>query len=285
MEDQMANLKASIDFGLVHIPVEIITAEDRQENISFHMLDSRDDSRIRLKRVNENTGKEVEWDDIVKGYEIQKGKYVTFTEAELKALETESNKSLSIDAFIEKEEITPEMFEMPYFVIPAKGGEKGYAILLQVLEKTEKYAVVQAVLRTREQLGVLYASSGAMMLGVLRYPSELKKAADVVPASARRAKVTAKEISMAEQLLGQMSMKFKPSAYKDNYQSKLKAAIKRKSSKGKLTAAPSKEKAPSTRVIDIMDLLERSLNGAKGKKKKKPAATKKSGGMKKRKAA
>lgn len=270
----MANLKASIDFGLVHIPVEIATAEDREEHVSFHMLDSRDESRIRLKRVNEDTGKEVEWDDIVKGYEVQKGKYVTFTDEELKALEAESNKSLAIDAFIEKEEIAPQMFETPYFIIPGKGGEKGYSVLLQVLEKSEKYAVVQAVLRSREQLGVLYASDGAMMFGVLRYPAELKKASEVLPASVSKVKVTPREVSMAEKLLEQMTAKFTPSRYKDDYLSKLQAAIKRKSGKKRLAPSQSKEKSTPPRTIDIMQLLEKSLKNSSVKKKSSSRARK-----------
>ncbi len=271
----MANLKASIDFGLVHIPVEIVTAEDRTEHISFHMLDSRDNARIRQKRVNEDTGKEVEWEDIVKGYEVSKGRYAVFTEEEIKALETESNKSLEIDAFIDKDEIVPEMFETPYYVLPAKGGEKGWAILREVLQRSDKYAVVQSVLRTREQLGVLYARDNAMRYGILRYPEELKKPSDVVPAALTKIKVTPKEVSMAERLLNEMSSKFRPAAYKDDYVKKLKDAIKRKTSKGKVKAIPApKEKNASSKSMDIMELLERSLSGAKQTSKKKPVTKK-----------
>lgn len=256
----MANLKASIDFGLVHIPVEIVTAENRGDHISFHMLDSRDNSRIRQKRVNENTGKEVEWDDIIKGFEVSKGKYVTFTEEELNALESESNKSLSIDAFIEKDEITPEMYETPYYVVPAKGGEKGWVILRKVLQKADKYAVVQSVLRSRQQLGVLYARDDTMMYGILRYPEELKKPSEVVPSGVSKINVSAKEVQMAEKLLEQMSATFKPTDYKDDYIRKVNAAIKQKTSRGKAKQAPEvKEKSTTSRTIDIMELLEKSL--------------------------
>jgi len=253
----MANLKASIDFGLVHIPVEIVTAEDRQEQVAFHLLDSRDESRIRQKRVNEETGKEVEWEDIVKGYEVEKGKYVIFTEEEIKDLQAESNKSLAIDVVVDKDEIDPGLFETPYYVKPAKGGEKGYSILEKVLAKTKKYAVIQAVLRTKEHLGVLYSKDGAIMLGILRYPDELKKPTEVV--SGKTVKVTDKEVRMAEKLIEQMSDKFNPSQYKDSYSSKLHAAIKQKIGKKKFKKIAQKDKKPAKKDVDIMSLLENSL--------------------------
>ncbi len=266
----MANLKASIDFGLVHIPVEIVSAQDRGKHISFHMLDSRDNSRIRQKRINENTGKEVEWEDIIKGFEVSEGKYVTFTDEEIDALESESNKSLAIDAFIEKDEIIPEMFENPYYVIPAKGGEKGWVILRDVLQKTDKYAVVQSVLRTREKLGVLYARDNAMVYEILRYPDELKKPSEVLPASVSKVKVSQKEVQMAEKLLDQMSSQFKPTKYKDNFITKLRAAIKQKTTRGKAKQSPqTKEPSPTPKSIDIMDLLEKSLKSAKKSSTKK----------------
>lgn len=268
---RMANLKASIDFGLVHIPVEIVTAEDSEESVSFHMLDSKDQSRVRLKRVNENSGKEVEWEDIVKGYEVEKGKYVIFTEEEIKELQAEANKSLNIDVVVDKDEIDPALFETPYFIKPLKGGEKGYAILEKVLAETQKYAVIQAVLRTREQLGVLYSKDGAIMLGIIRYPNELKKPSDVL--DAKEVKVSDKEIKMAEKLLDQMSGKFKPSLYKDTYIDKLHAAIKQKMSKKKFTRTTHSEKKKSSGSVDIMKLLESSLKdrSRKGTKRKKAA--------------
>lgn len=262
----MAKLKASIDFGLVHIPVEMVNAEDSQDHISFHMFDSKDESRIRLKRVNENTGKEVEWEDIIKGYEVEKDKYVFFTEEELDELEEESNRSLEIDVFIDKSEIPPEMFETPYYIVPTKGAEKGYAILQKVLESTGKYAVVQAVLRNREKLGVIYADDGGLVLGLLRYPEEIKKISEVIPVSATRVKVSDKEVAMAEKLVQQMSGKFKPSAYKDDYADKIHAAVKRKmKSKGGKKVLEKKPKTASKKTIDIMDLLASSIKSSSKK--------------------
>lgn len=255
----MSNLKASIDFGLVHIPVEIINAEDKQDQVSFNLLDSRDNSRIRFKRVNENTGKEVEWEDIVKGFDVGGEKYVIFTDEELKTLEAESNKSLAIDVFVDKEEISPGLLENPYFLMPEKGGEKGYAILQKVLEKSGKYGVLQAVLRNKEQLGIIYAHEGLLMLDIIRYPHELKKSSEVSKPAIQHTKITDKELAMAERLLKAMSAKFNPNKYKDDYYSKVQTAIKNKLRSRKSYKPAKKEKRASRGSIDVIELLENSL--------------------------
>ena len=271
----MAHLKASIDFGLVHIPVEIVPAEDRQEKVSFHLLDSKDKSRVRYKRVNENTGKEVEWEDIVKGYEVQKDKYVIFTEEDLDTIEAESNKSLAIDVFVDKSEFSNTFFETPYYLIPGKGGEKAYVLLERALEQSGKLAVIQAVLRNREQLGVIYAEGGGLVLDVIRYPKELKSIDDVLPASISKIKISEKETAMARQLLKQMSGKFRASKYKDSYDEKLHSMIKKKVKAGTSRKPKGKEeKAKKTeKTIDIMQLLSKSLKSktTSSSKRKKAA--------------
>lgn len=265
----MANLKASINFGLVHIPVEIVTAEDPKESVSFNLLDSKDNARIRYKRVNENTGKEVEWEDIVKGYEVEKDEYVTFTDEELKELAVESNKSIEIEGFVDRHEIPPSYFETPYYLIPGKGGEKGYAVLEKVLAKAKKFAVVQAVLRNKEHLGVVYPEENALVLGLIRYENELKKVEDVVPSSTAKVKITDKEISMAERLMKEMSGPFKPRQFKDRYAEKVHEAVEEKMKGGKPKKSKKKDKAPS-KSVDIMDLLSRSLK----EKDRRPASRK-----------
>ncbi len=265
----MAKRNASIDFGLVHIPVEIVTAEDRQEKVTFHMLDSKDNSRIRLKRVNENTGREVEWEDIVKGYEVSEGTYAVFTSDELDELEAEANQSLIIDTFVGKDEISPEYFESPYYVVPAKGGEKGYALLEKVLDDSSTYAVIQAVLYNKERVGVLYSKRGGLMMSVLRYADEIKDAKEILPPSSKL-KVTPKEVAMAQRLLKEMSGKFKPEKYEDNYQSKLRTAIKKKTKSGvktaKTTSKSKTQKNARRGVVNIADLLERSLGKGQTKR-------------------
>jgi DNA end-binding protein Ku len=159
----MAALKASINFGLVNIPVELLTAEDHHREHSFHMLDSKDNSRIRYKRVNENTGREVDWDDIVKGIEVKDGKYIVFTEEDLKDLQSEANRNLEIDRFIDKDSVSPLLFETPYYLAPAKGGEKAYSLLERALDRSQKYGVVQAVLRGKQRIGLILSQDGVLV--------------------------------------------------------------------------------------------------------------------------
>lgn len=263
----MANLKASINFGLVHIPVEIITAEDRSESVSFHLLDSKDNSRIRFKRVNENSGREVEWDDIVKGFEVSDGEYVVFTDEELKELAADTNRSLEIDAFVDKTQVPTTLFETPYYLAPLRGGEKGYAILAKALEKSEKLAVIQAVLRNKEQLAVIYSQDGGLILEILRYPNELKDAA--APESQPR--ITEREIAMADKLIKSMTKAFKPDKYRDDYIAKVKAAVAQKR-KGKRTKRPmTAKKNVSKKIVDIAELLEASLASNKKSSRRKAA--------------
>ena len=259
----MAALKASINFGLVSIPVELLTAEDKHREHSFHMLDSKDNGRIRYKRVNENTGREVDWDDIVKGIEVKEGKYIIFTEEDLKDLQSEANRNLEIDRFIEKSSVSPLIFETPYYLAPTKGGEKAYTLLERALNKSEKYGIVQAVLRGKQQLGLIFSQDGVLVFETIRYADELKEPQQVVSFS--KVKVSDKEISMAERLISEMTDTFDLTRYKDTYEEKLQEAINRKlKNKAIKTGSPSKEKVPR-KSIDIMALLKNSIE-AKGKK-------------------
>ncbi len=151
------------------------------------------------------------------------------------------------------------MFEVPYFLVPAKGGEKGYVVLAKALQKSGKFAVVQAVLRTKEQLGVIYAKGEGLLLDFMRYPAELKESTDIIDTSVKKVKVTEREIEMAERLLQEMSEKFDPKKYKDNYISKVQAAIDKKIGSKKTSKVPLKKKTEVTRTIDIVDLLAQSL--------------------------
>lgn len=270
----MANLKASISFGLVSIPVEITSAESPHQDTSFHLLDSKDNARVRYKRVNENTGREVEWEDIVKGIEVEEGKYVIFTEEDLKDLQAESNKNLEIDMFVDQDVISPVLFESPYVLIPSKGGEKAYALLRAALQKAKKYAIVQAVLRNREQLGVIFAEGHALYFDIIRYADELKDVTHLIPAESGKQKATEREVAMALRLIQDMSGTFKPQSYRDSYAEKLQAAIDGKQRKKRSTPAKA---APKTKQksVDIAELLKQSLKGkvaAPGRAKSKSKA-------------
>lgn len=269
----MAHLKASINFGLVNIPVDIINAEDAQDAVHFHMLDSKDNSRIRFKRINENTGKEVEWEDIHKGYEVSKGKFITFTDDELEKLESDANQGLEIETFVMREEIPLVLFEAPYFLSPRDGAEKSYALLHRALVKTEKCAVVQAVLRSKEHLAVIFAEAEALIMCRLRYANEVKKTSEVLPSSINKVKLSEKEVAVAQRLVSEMEGTFEPQKYKDHYALKVKEAIRRKTKSGKVKSSKQQpEKKSSSKVTDIMELLNRSISQKSSKQVKRKKA-------------
>lgn len=265
--------KGSINFGLVHIPVSVHSAEVSKE-LSFRLLDSRDHSPIRYLRVNEKTGKEVDWDDIVKGYEHEAGSFVIMTEDDFKQAAVEANQSIEIDDFVDKGAVPLTYFEKPYFLLPDKGGQKGYVLLRETLRKLDKLAVARVVLRNKEHLAVLYPHEHALVLNALRYEHEVKPLSEFnfPPLAVSESGVTAKELQMAERLVKEMMQKWDPSKYQDRYVEKLTQIIEEKASgqphkKAKGKAAGGKEK-----VIDMAELLRMSLEerekGASKKKRK-----------------
>ncbi|MCP0199950.1 hypothetical protein KU546_23550, partial [Salmonella enterica subsp. enterica serovar Mbandaka] len=161
--------KGGLNFGLVHIPVALYAAHKASEEISFHLIDSRDHNRVRYMRVNEETGKEVDWDDVVRGYEYEPGKYVVFTPEELRGGANPEARNAEIDLFVNRDDVAPHYFEQPYYLVPQKGGEKGYVILRDVLTRTGKAAVARVVMRFKEHLALVYPENGALMLATLRF--------------------------------------------------------------------------------------------------------------------
>lgn len=249
-----------------------MTAEESRE-ISFRLLDPKDQSPIRLKRINQNTGKEVEWNDIVKGFEYEEDKFVTFTEEELKEIAAETNNQIEIDDFVLIEDINPIYFDQPYYLVPEKGGQKGYALLRDVLERTKKVAIARMVMRTKEYVAAIIPVEGALLLDTLRYQSELKTP-EAIPVPDKDVQVSEKEIKFAEQLLKEMSSGWKPEKYKDRYQEKLSEMVEAKVS-GEATHTRKGRKgkeAPSKNVVDIVELLQKSIK----ERGKKPAGTRKS---------
>jgi len=265
--------KGSINFGLVHIPVSVHSAEVSKE-LSFRLLDARDHAPIRYHRVNEKTGKEVDWDDIVKGYEYESGSFVIMTEEDFKQAAIEANQSIEIDDFVDRSSVPLMYFEKPYYLLPEKGGQKGYVLLRETLRKLDKLAVARVVLRSKEHLTVLYPHEHALVLNGVRYEHEVKSLSEFnFPAMAvGESGVTPKELQMAERLVKEMMQKWEPSKYHDRYVEKLTQIIEEKASgqphkKAKGKAAPSKGK-----VIDMAELLrlsleEREKGGAKKKRK------------------
>jgi DNA end-binding protein Ku len=254
--------KGAIRFGLVHVPVSLYPAEERQE-LSFAMLDKRDLQPVGYKRYNKTTGDEVAYEDIVKGYEYEDGQFVTLEKEDFKRANVEATQTVDIAGFIDKHEIAPYFLDSPYYLAPGKHGEKGYALLREALERLGKVAVATVVIRTRQHLAVLYPRDNVLVLNTLRYQSELKPTQGLeVPKDLKDAKVQPNEIRMAERLIEDMSMKWDPKEFHDTYRDDLLKMIEEKAA-GRLKKMPKAHAPRQAEVIDFAKLLERSLSARK----------------------
>jgi DNA end-binding protein Ku len=255
--------KGAIRFGLVHIPVALYPAEQSEE-LSFTMLDRRDLQPVGYKRYNKTTGDEVAFEDIVKGYEYEDGRYVTLEKEDFKRANVEATQTVDIVGFIDAKEVPPYYLEAPYYLAPAKHGDKGYALLREVLERTGKVALANVVIRTRQHLAVLYPHGNVLVLNTLRYQNELRPVKDLeVPKDLKDAKVQPNEIKMAERLIQDMSMKWDPKEHHDTYRDDLLKLIEEKAA-GHVKETPQSRRAPrEAEVIDFASLLQRSLAARK----------------------
>jgi DNA end-binding protein Ku len=263
--------KGAITFGLVSVPVELFPAEEKKE-FKFSMLDKHDFSPVGYKRYSKETGKEVEWADIVKGYEYEKGQYVVLTDEDFKRANVKASRTIEIEAFVKRDEISPEYFEAPYYLVPA-GGDKIYALLRETLRSTGRVAIAQFVLRTTQHLAAVMPEGRALMLYTMRYADELRGTGGFeLPAQGlKEARVTAKEIGLAKKLIDDMTEKWNPAHFKDTYHQDLMARIKEKIKKGQTReiTKPSADDAGEPRasnVIDLSALLKQSI-GSRGRKR------------------
>lgn len=262
--------KGAISFGLVNIPVVLTSAENRN-SFDLTMLDRRDMKPVGFKRYNKETEKEVGWDDIVKGYEYEKERYVVLTEEDFKRANVEATQTVDIVAFVDAEEVAPTYFETPYYLEPDKRGDKGYALLRETMKATNKIGVASVVIRTRQYLAALIPSGDVIVLNTLRYKNELKSAKDVeVPSGNLKASgVSPREIEMAKKLVEEMTEPWKPERYRDTYHDDLMKLIDKRIKAGKTEvitepeAEEDQEKPARGEVIDLMALLKRSVQ-AKG---------------------
>jgi DNA end-binding protein Ku len=257
--------KGAISFGLVNVPVELHSAKKRSSELDMTMLDKRDLAPVGYKRVNKASGKEVAWDDVVKGYEYQDDKYVVLSPEDFRRANPEAAKTVDIQAFVELADIAPQYFETPYYLVPGKRGEKAYALLRETLKKAGKAGIATVVIRTKQYLAALIAQDELLVLNTLRYHDELKKASEFdVPG----AKVTAKELDMAMRLVDDMADEWQPAKFKDTYRDDLLKRIEEKVKAGQTEeiTEPEKEGRAEKRgeVIDLMSLLKKSIE-------KKPA--------------
>jgi DNA end-binding protein Ku len=251
--------KGAISFGLVNVPVELHSAQKRGAELDLTMLDKRNLSPVGYKRVNKDSGKEVPWNEVVKGYEYEEGEYVVLSAEDFRRANPEATKTVDIHAFVELSDIAPQYFETPYYLVPGKRGEKAYALLRETLEKAGKAGIATVVIRTKQYLAALVAQDELMVLNTLRYHDELKNAADLdIP----KAKVTAKELDMALRLVKDMADEWRPDKFHDTYRQDILKRVKEKVKAGETEeiTAPEKEKREGAEDIDLMAALRKSIS-------------------------
>ncbi len=272
----MPTWKGTVSFGLVEVPVSLVPAERRDE-ISFTQLDRRDLSPVGNRRYNKATGKEVAWDDLVRGYEYEKGRYAVLTDRDLERADPKATKTIEILEFVDSEEIDPVLFETPYYVVPQKANSRGYGLLREALRTTGKAGIARVVLHTKEHLAALMARGPLLVLDLLRFQDEIRdpKEIEAPEQDPKALHLKAAEILMAEKLIEGMAEDWKPGKHRDVYREEVLALVKKKVREGKTTETEDAveggkpERKKPAEVLDLMPLLEKSLAGAG---KRKPAA-------------
>jgi DNA end-binding protein Ku len=271
--------KGHVSFGLVSVPVMLHSLEQRGD-LSFHLIDSRDAARVRYQRVNDETGEEVPWDSIVKGYEYDDGRYVLLSDEELQHASVEMTRTIEIERFVDLSEINVQYFERPYVLVPAREGEKGYALLREAISDSGKAGIATVVIRTRQYLAALVANDDALMLELLRYKQELRdvKEFELPSRDLRRINVTKKEIDLAKQLIEGMTTQWKPTEYHDEYRDVLMKLIDNKIKSGKtevIEEGDDTASADEPGTINFMDVLKKSLAGQTTRRGRKQATPRK----------
>jgi DNA end-binding protein Ku len=257
--------KGSISFGLVNIPIALYPAT-RREEFKFRLLRKSDLSPVSYKRVAEKDGKEVPWDQIVKGYEYEKGKYVVLKDEDFERVDLEATQTVDIQDFVDQEEIDPIFFYKPYYLEPQKGGDKAYALLRDALKDSNKVGIAKVVIKTRQYLAGVKPEDGVLVLELMHFADELADPGKLhVP---KKTEVGKREMNMAKSLIDSMSSKWNPEKYSDDYREALMEVIEEKVETGgkEIEEKPKKARKP-TKVIDLVSVLQKSLEQTGGKKK------------------
>jgi len=259
----------AISFGLVNVPVKLYSAVSRK-TVRFNQLNAETGNRIQQKRVDPETGEEVGYDQIVKGYELTKDRYVVITPDELDALDPEKTRTVDIEDFVDLDEIDPVYYDHPYYLVPDKGATKAYGLLLGAMKQANKVAIARVVLRSKEQLVAIRPAGDVLMMETMLFHDEVVPAHDIddLPES-KELKATDRELKMAQQLIDSLSSEFDPASYHDEYREKVLELIERKASGEEIAVQP--EAPEPAKVPDLMAALEASLAAVKddgaGKKK------------------
>jgi len=269
--------KGAISFGLVHIPVALVSATSSQ-GVDFDWLDSRSMDPVGYKRVNKVTGKEVTREHIVKGVQFEKGRYVVLSEEEIRSAHPVSTQTIDIFSFVDSAQIPLQNIDTPYYLAPDKRGGKVYALLRETLSKTDKVALARVVLHTRQYLAALMPLESALVLVKLRWPQEVRSLDELALGSdVTKPQLAKAELDMAKRLVEDMSADWKPEDYHDEFEDKIMALVDKKAHEGKIEdveTADGEEERKSADVIDLTELLKRSLGGKAAAKPVKKTAKK-----------
>jgi DNA end-binding protein Ku len=274
----------AISFGLVNIPVKLYSAVSRK-TVRFHQIDAESGQRIRQQRVNPESGDEIPYEQIVKGYEISPDRYVTITPEELEALEPQKTRTIDIEQFVDLEQIDPIHYDHPYYLAPDKGAAKAYKLLLDAMREADKVAIARVVIRSKESLVALRSYDGAITLETMLFPDEIVSPDSVeeLASGDGEVKTTKRELDMAKQLIESLSGDFDPSQYRDEYRERVLDLIEKKAAGETITIeAPEPERKE---VPDLMAALEASIASSKSPPKKPSRSSNGSGSSKKKKAA
>ena len=256
----------SISFGLVNVPVKVYSAV-RQQDLHFNQFDPNG-NRIRYKRVSEKTGREVDYGDIVKGYEVKKGKYVMVDPEELEAFEPRATRTVDIDDFVDLDEIDPIYYEHTYYLVPAEkgaGAAKAYRLLLEAMEKQSKVGIGSVVMRGKQYLAAIRPLAGVLALSTMLFADEVLSPKDMEERPAARANVSDREVKMASQFISSLTTKWDPKRYHDTYRERVEDYLAKKAKGQTVEVEPATEE-PS-KVTDLMTALEDSLAAAKAKRR------------------
>lgn len=254
--------KGEISFGLVSIPVSLVSTEEHN-NIHFHLLDSKSKSRVRYQRINEDTGKEVPWADIVKGYEYDKGNYIVVDEKAFEKKSPDLFKTIDIDEFVDFKEIDSLYFAKPYYLVPESKNKKAYVLLREALKKTNKVGVAKVIIRTKESLSLIIPHGHALLLYLIHFKDELREESEVnLPKDPIKTyKVNDTELKMAINLIQDMATKWDPEKYHNEYQETMKKWLEQQANKEKQTGSKTQKKTGKSTgsVVDFISLLKESM--------------------------